>query len=299
MRGRVALRRRLAGLEVVREFPWRETRDPWRVLIAEMCCQQTQAARAIDAYERCCAAFPTPRSCADAPLSDVVHAWRGLGYYRRAVALHDAAGAIVARHGGRVPDQLDELLALPGVGPYTARAVLAFAFERDVGIVDTNVARILSRAVANARLTARDAQRLADDLVPPGEGWRHNQAMLDLGALHCCARPACATCPVRPACAWRRAGPDAPDPSVRSAGVSGPQPRFDGSERQARGRLLAAAMAGPVRLSEVAVAAGWPADPAGASRAADGLIADGLLEVCRGTLVLSGRTAPVPTPRGS
>ena len=139
-----ALRRRVAELAVVRDFPWRRTRDPWLVLVAELCCQQTQAARAVAAYERCIAAFPTPATCAAAPLRDVLEAWRGLGYYRRARALHDAAKAIVAEHGGQVPGDLDALLALPGVGPYTARAVLCFAFERDEAVVDTNVARVLA-----------------------------------------------------------------------------------------------------------------------------------------------------------
>ena len=254
------------------------------MLVAEVCCQQTQAARAVAAYERCCERFPTPAACAAAPLRDVLEAWRGLGYYRRARALHDTARAIVERHGGEVPDDLGALLALPGVGPYTARAVLAFAFERDVGIVDTNVARILARAVANRPLTAGEAQRVADELVPLGRGWAHNQAMLDLGASSCGPRPSCDGCKLRPCCRWRRAGPSAPDPAVHTALVSRPQARFAGSDREGRGRLLAAVLDGPVALAELAAASGWTDDPARARRVAERLALEGLVEFDRGAL---------------
>jgi len=274
-----ALRARLEALRVSRDFPWRETRDPWRILVAELCCQQTQARRAVAVYERCCERFPTPADCAAAPLADVLEAWRGLGYYRRARALHAAAAAIVATHGGQVPDDLGALLALPGVGPYTARAVLCFAFERDVGIVDTNVARVLARAVANRPLAAREAQVLADDLVPAGRAWAHNQAMLDLGATRCGPTPDCAGCPLRACCRWRRAGAGLPDPAVRTAFASRPQPRFAGSDREGRGRLLAAVLDGPLGRASLAAAAGWPEDPARAARVADSLVADGLVEV--------------------
>jgi len=293
-----ALRHRIGALEVVRDLPWRRTRDPWLVLVAEVCLQQTQAARAIEAYRRCAERFSSPEECASAPRSAVLEAWAGLGYYRRARALHEAAGVIVARHGGVVPDRLEDLLALPGVGPYTARAVLAFAFERDVAVVDTNVARVLARAVANRALQPREAQSLADDLVVPGTGWKHNQAMLDLGALHCSATPRCAGCPLRPACRWRRAGPGAPDPAPRSAGVSRPQPRFEGSDRQGRGRLLAAATAGPVRLGDVARAAGWPEDPHRANLVASALVDEGLLRRDGGALRLEDRVSGVFSPRG-
>jgi A/G-specific adenine glycosylase len=278
------MRRRLVALPVARDLPWRRTRDPWRVLVAELCCQQTPAARAVVAYERCCARFPTPAACASAPLADVLDAWRGLGYYRRARALHDAARAIVDRHAGTVPDELAALLALPGVGPYTARAVLAFAFERDVAVVDTNVARVLARAVANAPLGRADAQRLADALVPSGRGWAHNQALLDVGALHCRPRPSCADCGLRACCRWLRAGRPQPDPAVGSAFVSRPQPRFAGSDREGRGRLLAAALDRPIRASAIADVAGWPQDPARAARVADALVAEGLVQRARGQL---------------
>ena len=187
--------------------------------------------------------MPTPAACVTAGRAQVVRRWEGLGYHRRAVALHGAASAIVERHAGEVPDALDALVALPGVGPYTARAVLAFAFERDVGVVDTNVARILSRAVAGRPLGARESQGLADRLVTPGRGWAHNQAMLDFGALTCSARPDCGGCALRRSCAWARAGYPSPDPAAATAGTSRPQPRFKGSDRELRGRILSLARA--------------------------------------------------------
>jgi A/G-specific adenine glycosylase len=265
------------SLRVVRDFPWRRTRDPWKILIAEFCCQQTQAARAAAAYERCCARFATPADCAAAPLRDVLEAWRGLGYYRRARDLQQAAIRIVEHHGGSVPDDLDQLLELSGVGAYTARAVLAFAFGRDVAIVDTNVARVLSRAVANRPLGRAEAQHLADSLVGEGRGWEHNQAMLDVGALHCTAVARCDGCPLLPSCRWRLEGEDAVDPAARTSGVSRRQPPYRGSDREGRGRLLAAVVDGPVRLEAIAVTAGWPDDPGRAGRVVDALVEEGLV----------------------
>jgi A/G-specific adenine glycosylase len=269
----------VATLPVTRDLPWRRTREPWEILVAEFCCQQTQAQRAIAAFERCRRRFPTPAACAVAPLRDVLDAWRGLGYYHRARALHESAKAIVNRHGGVVPDELTALLALPGVGPYTARAVLAFAFERDVGVVDTNVARVLARAVANRPLAPSEAQRLADALVPSGRGWEHNQAMLDLGATLCGRTAVCERCMLRSSCAWHRAGRPAPDPAVRTAFASRPQARFEGSDRQGRGRLLAAALDAPLAPGALAQVAGWPGDPARARRVADEMVLEGLFEI--------------------
>ena len=177
-----------------------------------------------------------------------------------------------------MPGDLDALLALPGVGPYTARAVLCFAFERDEAVVDTNVARVLARAVANRPLAAREAQALADSLVGPGRGWTHNQAMLDLGATACRPVPSCDACALRTCCRWRRAGRPEPDPARRSAFVSRAQPAYAGSDREGRGRLLAAALDGPVRLSALAAVCGWPQDAPRARRVADALVVEGLVE---------------------
>jgi A/G-specific adenine glycosylase len=142
---------------------------------------------------------------------------------------------IITAAGSRLT--LDALLALPGIGPYTARAVLAFAFERDVAVVDTNIARILART-AGERLTPKRAQEHADAVVPTGDGWIWNQVLMDLGATLCRPEPNCADCPLRPGCRWNRSGRPDPDPSIGSAGVSTRQARFEGSARQARGSVL-------------------------------------------------------------
>jgi A/G-specific adenine glycosylase len=221
-----------------RDLPWRRTRDPWAVLVSELMLQQTQVSRVEPRWHRFLVRFPTPVACATAGAGSVVEEWAGLGYNRRAVSLHRCAVAVVEYHGGRLPDRLDDLLALPGIGPYTARAVLAFAFEHDVAVVDTNVGRILART-AGRSLRARGAQDLADSLVPEGEGWAWNQAMLDLGATVCAKRaPACARCPVATTCAWALAGRPEPDPATGSHAVSRGQSRFEGSFRQGRSRLL-------------------------------------------------------------
>jgi A/G-specific adenine glycosylase len=260
----------------LRDLPWRRTRDPWAVLVSEAMLQQTQVARVAPRWRRFLERFPTPAACAGAPVGDVVVEWAGLGYNRRAVALHVTATACVERHRGRVPDTLTELLALPGVGPYTARAVLAFAFEQDVGVLDVNAARVLARAVAGRRLSAGEAQATADAAVPPGGGWRWNQAVLDLGATVCRkAEPRCGACPLASWCAWRAAG--GPDPAVGSAGTGSRQSRFAGSDRQGRGRLVAALVMAPVPAADLAEACGWPEDPSRAARAAASLVADGLV----------------------
>ncbi len=279
------------GAGVRPDLPWRRDRRPWAVLVSEAMLQQTQVARVAPRFTAFIARWPSPADLAASPLADVLDAWAGLGYYRRARDLHAAARAIVERHDGEVPDDLDALRALPGVGPYTARAVLALAFGRDVGVVDTNAARVLARAFAGAPLTAAAVQRLADALVPVGTGRAHTEAVLDLGATVCTARaPRCADCPLAAGCAWRRAGrgpaPGAvPDPAATTAGTSRPQARFAGSDRQGRGRLLAALRDGPVGAERLAVAAGWPEDPARAERVAAGLVADGLAGWHRGRLV--------------
>src|SRR5205807_7250967 len=192
-----------------------------------------------------------------------IAAWAGLGYNRRAVNLHRAAGVVVARHGGRLPAALDALLELPGVGPYTARAVLAFAFGCDVTPLDVNTARPLARAFG-----AR-TQTEADRRVAPGRGWAWNQALMDLGATVCTRRaPACDACPLAGECDWRARGRPAPDP----AAPAGRQSRFSGSDRQGRGRLVDALRRGPLPFAAVPGAAGWPDDRCRAERVAAGLV---------------------------
>jgi A/G-specific adenine glycosylase len=262
-----------------RDLPWRATRDPWEVLVAEVMLQQTQVDRVVPRWRSFLRRWPDTSTCAAAPVADVLREWQGLGYPRRARWLHATATAIEQRHGGRFPDRLEELLALDGVGPYTARAVLAFAFERDVAVLDTNVGRVLARWEGRP-LARAVAQSLADRLVPAGEGWAWNQGVLDLGATVCRPRPDCGRCPVRHWCAWQRAGRPDPDPAVGSAAVSRPQARYEGSRRQARGRLLAALAEGPVALDAVAAVVGRDdRDPAEARSVVESLVADGLAEL--------------------
>ena len=249
------------------------------MLVSELMLQQTQVARVIPKYHAFLEVFPTAASCAAASAGDVVRAWAGLGYNRRALNLHRTALAVVERHGGVLPDDLDALLALPGIGPYTARAVLAFAYERDVGVLDVNAARVVHRT-AGRRLAPAAAQVRADALVPPGQGWAWNQAMLDLGATVCTRRaPRCGECPVVAGCGWRGDGPDPAPAATR-------QSTFDGSDRQGRGRLVDALRRAPVAIADVPVVAGWPHDPTRAHRIADGLVAEGLATITADALVL-------------
>lgn len=266
-----------------RDLPWRRSRDPWAVLVSELMLQQTQVARVTDRYVRFLDRFPTVAACASAPLGDVIDEWAGLGYNRRAVHLHRTANACVEHHGGELPEALEELLTLPGVGPYTARAVLVFAHERDIGLVDTNAGRFVSRALAGRALGAKDAQAVADGAVPDGWGWTWGQAVFDLGASVCRKRsPRCDECPIRAHCAWARAGFPPPDPIDGSAGISAPQSRFDGSDRQGRGRLVDALRRGPVARGALAAVMGWPDDPDRAELVATTLVRDGLAVLAGG-----------------
>lgn len=260
-----------------RDLPWRRTRDPWAVLVSELMLQQTQVPRVVTRWGEFLERFPTVASCASAPAGDVVRAWQGLGYNRRALNLHRSAVAVVERHDGALPDDLDALRALPGIGPYTARAVLVFAFERDLGLVDTNAGRFLARAGAGRALAPAEAQALADSLVPAGRGWAWGQAVFDLGAGVCTKRaPACGSCPIVDGCAWAGAGWPEPDPVGGSAGISAPQSTFAGSDRQGRGRLVDALRAAPVVTTELPAVMGWPDDADRAHRVARTLVHDGL-----------------------
>lgn len=256
------------------------------MLVSEVMLQQTQVVRVIPKWEEFLRRWPTPAAAAEASFPDVLEVWTGLGYPRRARALHDTAKRVVADHDGVFPDDLDALLTLPGVGPYTARAVLTFAFERDVGVVDTNIARVLARR-AGRRLTAREAQAAADTFVPTHAGWAHNQSLMDLGAMLCRPTPTCEECPLIVTCSWAVAGHPVPDPSIGSAAVSGRQSRFEGSDRQGRGRLLRAVAAGPVPVADLAEAMGWPDDAGRARRVARALEAEGFLHLVVDAYVLA------------
>jgi A/G-specific adenine glycosylase len=285
----------LAGLDLDlwfaangRDLPWRRSRDPWAVLVAELMLQQTQVSRVIERWPRFLARFGDAVTCGAAPVGDVIDEWSGLGYNRRAVSLHRTAQQVTRHNGGRMPVALDRLLDLPGVGPYTARAVRVFARELDDAVVDTNVARILART-SGRPLRAREAQDLADRSLPAGRSWTWNQALLDVGAGWCTARaPACERCPLAGRCRWYLAGRPEPDPARGSAGVSGRQSRFEGSDRQGRGRLVAAMRSGPVALADLAAVMGWAGDPARAARVARTVVRDGLAAVSGDHLVLPG-----------
>ena len=258
------------GLPRLRDLPWRRTRDPWAILVSEVMLQQTQVPRVIPKWLAFMEFFPTAAECAAASLGDVLRLWQGLGYPRRARNLHAAADEVVRL--GDFPRTLEGLLALPGVGQYTARALLAFAFEAPAGVVDTNIARVYARVIGRS-LTTREVQAAADASVPQSMSWEWNQCLMELGATVCRPAPDCVNCPLLDSCAWHGAGND---PAVGSAGVSRSQARFEGSERQARGRLMKALSAGPVRVADAGSVMAHPAS----ERLVGALCDEGL--VCRG-----------------
>ena len=222
-----------------RDLPWRRTRDPWRVLVSEVMLQQIQVKRAVPFYERFLERFPNVEDLADAPLAEAIRVWEDLGRYRRVVYLHKTARIVADEHGGSVPTDPEELVKLPGIGPYTAGAVACFAYERDVAFLDTNMRRVLQRLFFGVETpTERDLLKIAGELVPPGRGWRWNQALMETGALICTARrPACEDCPLRDGCRARSETLSSgwPQPVRRT-----PTFRYEDSNRYYRGRVLAA-----------------------------------------------------------
>jgi A/G-specific adenine glycosylase len=241
---------------VRRPLPWRATTDPYALLVSEVMLQQTQAARVVPYYEAFLTRFPDPAALAAAPARDVLAAWSGLGYNRRALALQ-AAARVVAERGW--PDDLTEL---PGVGPYTAAAVASFGFGAQRAAVDVNVRRVIERWDGR-RNTPRPLAERAAALLPPGRAAAWNQAMMELGATVCTARaPRCGACPVAAWCASAHAPEAAPAP-VRKR-----RERFEETDRYARGRIVAALLAG---------AALPPLEPERLERALDGLARDGLI----------------------
>lgn len=262
----------------LRQLPWRDVRDPWKVLVSEVMLQQTSVQRVLGKWSEFVERFPTVFDCARSEQGEILRIWQGLGYPRRARNLHLCAQAIVSDFDGTVPDTVEALMSLPGIGPYTARAVVAFAFEGDTAVVDVNVARVLKR-VAGQPLSPRAMQDLADALLPEGEAWLWNQAIMDLGAAVCRPRPVCDDCPLRIACRWRGEGED---PARISASMR--QGRFEGSDRQARGRLMKALVEREVALEDVAAVMGRPMDDARVLAA--GLVEEGLIGITEGWLHL-------------
>jgi len=244
--------------------------------------QQTQTSRVVEPWRRFLEAFPTPDACAKAPLAAVLRQWAGLGYHRRAKALHDSARLICERHDGWVPSEVAALRSLPGVGEYTANAVASFAFGAPVAVLDTNVGRVLARAVENRTLRPKEARHVATSLLPR-ESAPFNQSMLDLGARFCRSSPRCTECPLQRVCRWRVEGGE--DPAPQSAGVSRRQSAFEGSTRQLRGRLLAALRDGDMTRREFHAWASGVDDERMDGVVAD-LIVDGLVESTKGRVSL-------------
>jgi A/G-specific adenine glycosylase len=260
-----------------RPLPWRET-TAWGVLVSEFMLQQTPVDRVLPAWEAWMAAWPAPEDLAESSVAEALRAWGRLGYPRRARRLHQAAVIITDQHAGRVPDDTASLRALPGVGEYTAAAVLAFAYGRRSIVLDTNVRRVVTRSVLGSAQPAphvTNAERArADDLWPRthARSARWSAAVMEFGALVCTARaPACDACPVAGQCAWLTAGRPPQDRPARR------QAQYGGSDRQARGSLLAALRDSRAPLEAVGLAAAWP-DSAQRERALGGLVADGLVQ---------------------
>lgn len=232
-----------------RDLPWRHTRNPYHILVSEMMLQQTQVERVLPHYAAFLAAFPTLEALATAPTADVIRQWAGLGYNRRAVNLQRIARIIHTDYDGVFPQTVQELQPLPGIGPYTAGAVACFAFEQDVAFLDTNMRRVLHRCLVgpdtSVPLRERDLLRLAHELVPPGDGWLWNQALMELGAVVCmAATPTCEQCPLCDHCATGREnrGQQRAYQKQDSRGkrriAERPEP-FVGSNRYYRGRVVA------------------------------------------------------------
>lgn len=264
--------------EKARDLPWRRPdATPWGILVSEIMLQQTPVARVLPVWTEWMRRWPTPADLAAEPPGEAVRAWGRLGYPRRALNLHACARAIVTEHDGRVPAEYDRLRALPGIGDYTAAAVASFAYGGRHAVLDTNVRRVLARAVTGVRYppkaTTAAERRLAESLLPAVDAPRWAVAVMELGALVCTARsPRCADCPIADRCAWRLAGrPEHDGPPRRGQS-------YAGTDRQCRGRLLAVLRQAHGPVPKSALDAVWD-DPVQRERALDGLVADGLAEV--------------------
>ena len=263
-------------VENARDLPWRRPgATPWAVMVSEFMLQQTPVARVLPVFESWMATWPTPSALAAAPSGAAVRAWGRLGYPRRALRLHAAASAIVDRHGGEVPSAYDELMALPGVGDYTASAIASFAFGARHAVLDTNVRRVLARAVNGTEFpaaTVTKAERaLADSLVPDEQPATWAVAVMELGALVCtAASPSCGVCPIRDRCAWNTAGRPAYDGPARRGQA------WAGTDRQVRGRLMAVLRDTEGSVARTRLDAAWP-DSVQRERALQSLLVDGLV----------------------
>jgi len=275
--------------EHARNLPWRDpAASAWSVLVSEVMLQQTPVSRVLPAYAAWLERWPEPTALAAATPADAVRQWDRLGYPRRAVRLHASSQLIVTRHGGKVPESVDDLRQLPGIGSYTAAAVASFAFGRRHAVLDVNVRRVLARLVTGQAMP-RPAQSagevaLAESLLPADgqEAARWSVGVMELGALVCTARqPSCASCPLAAQCAWLRLGQPAGTPG-RAA------PGYEGSDRQCRGALLAVLRAANAPVPAEVLATAWD-DSGQRARSLAALIADGLVTRCAdGSLALPG-----------
>lgn len=269
-----------------RPLPWRDTRDPYRILVSEVMLQQTQAERVVPKYHEFLQRFPTIQALANAPAGEVIRAWSGLGYNRRALNLQRTARAVMEQYGGIMPSDPEELLGLPGIGPYTAGAIACFAFEQDVGFVDTNIRRVIHRVVAGPEapepgLTSRQIDEISRALVPCREGYAWNQALMELGATICRAKSTdCDRCPLQHVCDARPVIQELLATRPRAAGKT---PKFETTSRYYRGRIVAAlrdASTTGLSLSELGVTVRedfQPPDAAWIRSHVDGLMRDGLV----------------------
>ena len=225
-----------------RDLPWRHTRDPYRIMVSEIMLQQTQVDRVIPYFHAWLEHFPTVHELAEAPTAEVIRMWKGLGYNRRAVNMQRTAQAVVDR-GGEFPQTVEELLALPGIGPYTAGAIACFAFEQDVAFIDTNMRRVIHRLfvgvdVPKPTASDREVMEIAHAVLPHGDAWNWNQGIMEFGALHCTARkPLCIVCPLQGECnafpEIQAALAENGKPSRATKGVP-----FEQTSRYFRGRIV-------------------------------------------------------------
>ena len=272
-----------------RDLPWRASGvTAWQILVSEFMLQQTPVARVAPIWVEWVDRWPTPSATAQAGAAAVLRAWGKLGYPRRAKRLHECATVITTEHGDVVPRDVETLLTLPGVGAYTARAVACFAYGQRVPVVDTNVRRVVARAVhgladAGTASTLRDHADVAALLPDGDEAPVFSAALMELGATVCTARaPKCGVCPLT-VCAWRQAGHPPGDGPAR------PAQRYAGTDRQVRGKLLDVlrASADPVQRAQLDVV--WLTDTAQRDRALDSLLVDGLVEqTADGRFALAG-----------
>ncbi len=260
-----------------RDLPWRRPGvSAWQILVSEVMLQQTPVARVEPIWLDWIARWPTPSATAAASAADVVRAWGKLGYPRRAKRLHECARVIATEHGDVVPHEVATLLSLPGVGTYTARAVACFAYRQSVPVVDTNVRRVVARAVHGRADAGSPAARDLDDVAAllPGDASapQFSVALMELGATVCTARaPRCGLCPLRN-CDWRSHGfPENTRPPRRAQ-------RYAGTDRQVRGRLLDVLRGSAFPVSRVELDVAWTTDNVQRDRALDSLLVDGLVE---------------------